>query len=127
MRYEHSYSSKNRTQEIMKSKHTIFFIFLFCIVVLATILSIVLKHIVPQIITPLWPLLILFFAIVNIIIYFINIRVKNKNDISKLTNFHMLVTYHLSHCYNNLCDHVFRRCQSICHFIFSVLFVFYIF
>ncbi len=75
----------------MKST-TKFFISLFAIVALTTALTFVLNHITPQIITPLWPLIISFFAIVNIAIYFMTIKVKSKNDVNKTTHFHMLVT-----------------------------------
>ena len=76
----------------MKYRHTTFFISLFCITALTTMLTFVLKHIIPQVIISFWPLLILFFAIVNIAIYFMTIKVKSKNDINKTTHFHMLVT-----------------------------------
>ena len=76
----------------MKSKHKIFFISLFCIVVITTALTFVLKNIAPQIITSLWPFIILFFTIENILIYFMTIKVKSKNDINKTTNFHMITT-----------------------------------
>lgn len=76
----------------MKYLHTKFFISLFCVTALATALTFVLKYIVPQIITPYWPLLILFFVIMNVIIYFMTAKVKSKNDINKTTHFHMLTT-----------------------------------
>lgn len=76
----------------MKNNHTKFFISLFCVVALTTALTFVFKHIIPQTIISFWPLLILFFAIVNIAIYFMTIKVKSKNDINKATHFHMLVT-----------------------------------
>ena len=85
-------SSKGRKQEIMKCKHTKFFISLLCVTALVTVLTFILKHAVPQIITSFWPLLILFFDAVNVIVYFMTIKVKSKNDISKTTHFHMLVT-----------------------------------
>ena len=76
----------------MKYQHTKFFISLFCVTALATALTFVLKYIVPQIITPYWPGLILFFVIMNVIIYFMTAKVKSKNDINKTTHFHMLTT-----------------------------------
>ena len=76
----------------MKSKHSKFFISLFCIVALTSTLTFALKHFVPQLITPHWPLIISFFAIINIIIYFMTIKVKSKNDVNKITHFHTLVT-----------------------------------
>jgi hypothetical protein len=76
----------------MKYQHTRFFVSLFCIVALTIALTFVLNHIVPQIITPYWSLIISFFAIVNIIIYFISIKVKSKNDVNKMTYFHMIET-----------------------------------
>ena len=76
----------------MKSRHTIFFISLFSVVVLTIALSFALKNIAPQMISSLWPFMILFFTIENILIYFMTIKVKNKNDINKTTNFHMITT-----------------------------------
>ena len=76
----------------MKYLHTKFFISLFCVTALAIALTFVLKYIVPQIITPYWPLLILFFVIMNVIIYFMTAKVKSKNNINKTTHFHMLTT-----------------------------------
>lgn len=76
----------------MKSKHTIFFISLFCVIALATVLTFILKHTISQIVTPFWSLQILFFVVVNIAIYFMTIKIKNKNDISKTTHFHMFTT-----------------------------------
>ncbi len=76
----------------MKYLHTRFFISLFSVTALAIALTFVLKYIAPQIITPYWPLLILFFVIMNVIIYFMTAKVKSKNDINKTTHFHMLTT-----------------------------------
>lgn len=76
----------------MKSKHSIFFVSLLCVVALATALTFALKQFIPQIITSLWPFIILFFTLENVIIYFMTIKVRSKNDIHKMTNFHMLTT-----------------------------------
>ena len=76
----------------MKYLHTRFFISLFSVTALAIAQTFVLKYIVPQIITQYWPLLILFFVIMNVIIYFMTAKVKSKNDINKTTHFHMLTT-----------------------------------
>lgn len=76
----------------MKSRHTIFFISLFCVIVFAVVLTFALRHIVPHIVTPSWPILLSFFVVLNVLIYFMTIKVKNKNDINKMTHFHMIVT-----------------------------------
>ena len=76
----------------MKSKHSKFLVSLLCVVTLATALTFALKQFIPQIITSLWPFIILFFTIENVIIYFMTIKVKSKNDVHKMTNFHMLTT-----------------------------------
>ena len=76
----------------MKSKHSVFFLSLSCVVALITMLTLILKNTTPQIITPSWPLLLLFFTVTNILIYFMAVKVKSKNDINKMTNFQMLVT-----------------------------------
>ena len=76
----------------MKCKHTKFFISLLCVTALVTALTFILKNTIPQTITPFWPLLILFFDTINVIVYFMTIKVKSKNDINKTTHFHMLIT-----------------------------------
>lgn len=76
----------------MKCKHTKFFISLLCVTALVTALTFILKNTIPQTITPFWPLLILFFDAINVIVYFMTIKVKSKNDINKTTHFHMLIT-----------------------------------
>ena len=76
----------------MKPKHSIFFVSLLCVIALTTALTFALKYFIPQIITSLWPFIILFFAIENVIMYFMTIKVKSKNDVHKMTNFHMLTT-----------------------------------
>lgn len=76
----------------MKSRHIVFFLSLSCVVALITMLTLILKNTTPQIITPSWPLLLLFFTVTNILIYFMAVKVKSKNDINKMTNFQMLVT-----------------------------------
>ena len=76
----------------MKCKHTKFFISLLCVTALVTALTFILKNTIPQTITLFWPLLILFFDAINVIVYFMTIKVKSKNDINKTTHFHMLIT-----------------------------------
>ena len=76
----------------MKCKHTKFFISLLCVTALVTALTFILKNTISQTITPFWPLLILFFDAINVIVYFMTIKVKSKNDINKTTHFHMLIT-----------------------------------
>lgn len=76
----------------MKSKHNIFFISLFCVAAIAAGLTYALKNIISLEVTPYWLLLIVFFVVVNVIIYFLSIRINKRQDISKATHFHMLTT-----------------------------------
>lgn len=83
----------------MKSKNIRFLFFLLVLIVVVSGLTIIIKSSLPQFVTPYWSLLILFFAIVSIVIYFMTMKVKAKNDMGKFTNFYMgttivkLVTY----------------------------------
>ena len=92
MRNGQNRSSKSRKQKIMNSDHKRFFVFLSCVVVLTIVLTFLFKQIIPLYVTPFWALQILFFAIVNIIVYFITVKVKSKNDIKKLAQFNMVMT-----------------------------------
>lgn len=83
----------------MKSKNIRFLFFLLALIVVVSGLTMIIKSSLPQFVTPYWSLLILFFAIVSIVIYFMTMKVKAKNDMGKFTNFYMgttivkLVTY----------------------------------
>ncbi len=83
----------------MKSKNIRFLFFLLVLIVVVSGLTMIIKSSLPQFVTPYWSLLILFFAIVSIVIYFMTMKVKAKNDMGKFTNFYMgttivkLVTY----------------------------------
>ena len=57
----------------MKSKHNTFFISLFCVAAIAAGLTYALKNIISLEVTPYWLLLIVFFVVVNVIIYFLSI------------------------------------------------------
>lgn len=76
----------------MKYSHTRFFIVLACVVVFAVLITYLFRQIVPKYVTPYWALQILFFAIVNVVIYFIAVNVRDKNDVGRTTRFSMLVT-----------------------------------
>lgn len=76
----------------MESRHSKFFISLFCVIALTIALTFALKCFAPQTITAFWPLIILFFTAVNVVIHFMTLKVKSKNDINKTTHFHMIVT-----------------------------------
>ena len=83
----------------MKSKNIRFLFLLLALIVVVSGLTMIIKSSLPQFVTPYWSLLILFFAIVSIVIYFMTMKVKAKNDMGKFTNFYMgttivkLVTY----------------------------------
>jgi predicted neutral ceramidase superfamily lipid hydrolase len=76
----------------MESRHSKFFISLICVIALTVALTFALKCFAPQTITAFWPLIILFFAAVNVVMHFMTLKVKSKNDINKTTHFHMIVT-----------------------------------
>lgn len=76
----------------MKLSNTTFFIFLSSIVAVTVAITFVLKQICPQFITSLWLFQILFFAVVNVVMFFLTSRIKKKNDINKLTYFFMIGT-----------------------------------
>lgn len=76
----------------MKSKNTKFILFLLLLVAIVTVLTIFVKNYLPHFVTPYWSLLILFFSIVNVIVYFLTMKVREKNDMNKFTNFYMGTT-----------------------------------
>ncbi len=76
----------------MKSEYKRFFISLSCVIVFAVALTFLFKSIIPQIVTRFWQWQILFFAIINIAIYFIGVKVKNSGDVVKTTHFYMITT-----------------------------------
>ena len=76
----------------MKSKNTKFILFLLLLVAIVTVLTIFVKNYLPYFVTPYWSLLILFFSIVNVIVYFLTMKVREKNDMNKFTNFYMGTT-----------------------------------
>lgn len=76
----------------MKSDHRNFFLSLLCVMALGVVLTLMLKHIIPQFVTPYWSLQILFFALVNIVIYFVGVKIKSSGNTDKMTNFYMLTT-----------------------------------
>lgn len=76
----------------MRSEHTKFFLSLLCVMALSAVLTLPLKHIIPQFVTPYWSLQILFFALVNVMIYFTGVRIKSRGSTDKMTNFYMITT-----------------------------------
>ncbi len=76
----------------MNSKSKRFFTFLLILIFILAGMTILINKIAPQYITPYWSLLILFFTIINIVIYFLTMKLKVKNDIRKFTNFYMGTT-----------------------------------
>lgn len=69
-----------------------FIVGLLCLVVTLVFLTIAVKNAVPQFVTPSWPLLILFFAMVSVVVYLLTMKVRKDNDIHKFTNFYMGTT-----------------------------------
>lgn len=76
----------------MKSKDTRFLISLLLFVIALTGLTMMLKNYSPQYVTPYWGLLILFFATVNVTVYFLSMKVSAKKDMSGFANFHIGTT-----------------------------------
>lgn len=76
----------------MANRNKSFLIGLVCMIVFTIITTLVLKSIVPQAVTPYWSLLILLFAVVCVTVFFTTMKVKDKNDIRKFTNFYMVLT-----------------------------------
>lgn len=76
----------------MKSNKTVFFISLFCVIVLMVAATFVFKQICPQFVTSLWPFQIMFFAAVNVVMFFLTLNVREKNDASKMTYLSMIST-----------------------------------
>lgn len=76
----------------MANRNKSFLIGLVCMIVLTIITTLVLKSFVPHIVTPYWSLLILFFTVVSLTVFFTTMKVKDKNDIRKFTNFYMVLT-----------------------------------
>lgn len=76
----------------MKSKNTRFLMSLLLLVVVVAGVTMIVKSSLPQYVTPYWGLVLLFFAIVNIAIYFMTMKIKEKKDMGKFTNFYMATT-----------------------------------
>lgn len=76
----------------MKSKNTRFLMSLLLLVVVVAGVTMIVKSSLPQYVTPYWSLVLLFFAIVNIAIYFMTMKIKEKKDMGKFTNFYMATT-----------------------------------
>ena len=76
----------------MKSDHRKFFLSLLCVMALGVVLTLMLKHVIPLFVTPYWSLQILFFALVNLVIYFVGVKIKSSGNTDKMTNFYMLTT-----------------------------------
>lgn len=76
----------------MKSKSARFLVLLLSLVVVVAGATMMVGKTLPQYVTPYWSLILLFFAIVNIVIYFMTMKMREKNDMGKFTNFYMLAT-----------------------------------
>lgn len=76
----------------MKSVKKRFFISLLCLFGILWGLSMILSVYVPEYITPQWHYLLLLFVVVSAIMFRKTINIRDKNDIYKLTNFHMIAT-----------------------------------
>lgn len=76
----------------MKSVKKRFFISLLCLFGILWGLSMILSVYAPEYITPQWHYLLLLFVVVSAIMFRKTINIRDKNDIYKLTNFHMIAT-----------------------------------
>ena len=76
----------------MKSVKKRFCISLLCLFGILWGLSMMLSIYVPEYITPQWHYLLLLFVVVSVIMFRKTINMRDKNDIYKLTNFHMIAT-----------------------------------
>lgn len=74
------------------SKNTCFLISMFLLIVVMSGLTILVKSYFPQFVTPCWGFILFFFAIVNIVIYLLTMKIKEKKDMGKFTNFYMATT-----------------------------------
>ncbi len=77
----------------MKSENIRFLSFLLLLMAALAGLTLLAKNSLPEFVTPYWYLQLLFFAIVNLTIYFVTTKVMNRNDMSKFTNFYMATTF----------------------------------
>ena len=69
-----------------------FFIRLLLLAIAVVGLTLLMKLSMPQFVTSFWWTLILFFVAVNILVYFLTMKMKSKNDFRKFNNFYMLTT-----------------------------------
>lgn len=76
----------------MKSVKKRFSISLLCLFGILWGLSMMLSVYIPEYITPQWHYLLLLFVVVSVIMFRKAINMRDKNDIYKLTNFHMIAT-----------------------------------
>lgn len=76
----------------MKSVKKRFCISLLCLFGILWGLSMILSVYAPEYITPQWHYLLLLFVVVSAIMFRKTINIRDKNDIYKLTNFHMIAT-----------------------------------
>lgn len=73
-------------------KNKRFFVQLLLLIIAVVGITLLIRLSMPQFVTSLWWALILFFSIANVIVYFLTIKMKNKNDFRKFNNFYMLMT-----------------------------------
>lgn len=76
----------------MKSHSSRFLLILICLIVAMVILTLLVKNSIPAFVTPYWSLMILFFSIVSILVYFMTMKIRAKNDFGKFTRFYMGTT-----------------------------------
>lgn len=76
----------------MKPKSIRFLISMLVLVVILAGITILVNNCSPQFVTPYWGLILFFFAIVNIVIYFMTMKIKAKKDMGKFTNYYMGAT-----------------------------------
>lgn len=76
----------------MRSNKITFYILLLCLMATTIILTLLLRQIVPQYITPMWPAQIVFFSIICVVVYLLTMKMRSKDNLSKFTNFYMATT-----------------------------------
>lgn len=77
----------------MKSENVRFLSILLLLLTVMAGLTLLVKNSLPQFVTPYWYLQLLFFAAINITIYFVTMKVMAKKDMSRFTNFYMATTF----------------------------------
>lgn len=76
----------------MKSDHIRFCVLLTALVVLLSFLTVGIKSILPQIVSPVWYLIMVFFIVSNCLVYFITVKKRSQCEPSEFVSFHTATT-----------------------------------